>query len=67
MGERQERTPLLDALTAYKNQAPAYFRIPGHRFERGISERWTKETGTGIFAYDLSEAEGLDDLHDPRG
>lgn len=67
MGDRQERTPLLDALTAYKNQAPAYFRIPGHRFERGISERWTKETGTGIFAYDLSEAEGLDDLHDPRG
>lgn len=67
MREEQNRTPLLDALTAYKNRRPAYFRVPGHRYERGISPRWTREVGGEIFAYDLSEAEGLDDLHNPQG
>lgn len=35
--------------------------------ERGISSRWTDRVGTGIFAYDLTEAAGLDDLHHPQG
>ncbi len=63
----QNRTPLLDALVAYTEERPAYFKIPGHRYERGISSRWRKWTGDGIFRFDLTEAEGLDDLHCPQG
>ena len=33
----QNRTPLLDAVAAYARREPAYFKIPAHRFERGIS------------------------------
>lgn len=61
----QDRTPIFDAVTAYIEKNPAYFRIPGHRFERGISERWTKIVGGEIFKFDLTETPLLDDLHHP--
>jgi arginine/lysine/ornithine decarboxylase len=51
----------------YGGKRPAYFRIPGHRFERGISERWTSVVGDGIFKFDLTETSLLDDLHHPEG
>ncbi|HIS27086.1 MAG TPA: aminotransferase class V-fold PLP-dependent enzyme [Candidatus Pullilachnospira intestinigallinarum] len=63
----QNRTPLLDAVAEYAAGEPAYFKIPAHRFERGISPRWRKWTGDGIFRFDLTEAEGLDDLHGAQG
>lgn len=63
----QDRTPLLDAIIDYTRERPAYFKIPGHRYEKGISPRWRKWTGDGIFQFDLTEAEGLDDLHCPEG
>lgn len=63
----QNRTPLLDAVAAYGQQEPAYFKIPAHRFERGVSPRWRRWTGDGIFRFDLTEAEGLDDLHCAEG
>lgn len=63
----QNRTPLLDAIVEYTSERPAYFKIPGHRYEKGISPRWRQWTGDGIFRFDLTEAEGLDDLHHPEG
>ena len=63
----QNKTPLFDAITKYIASKPAYFRIPGHRFERGISKRWTDVVGSDIFKYDLTEAPGLDDLHNAEG
>lgn len=63
----QSRTPLLDAIVEYTKERPAYFKIPGHRYERGISPRWRQWTGDGIYRFDLTEAEGLDDLHCPQG
>ena len=63
----QNRTPLLDAIVEYTKERPAYFKIPGHRYEKGISPRWKQWTGDGIFRFDLTEAEGLDDLHCPEG
>ncbi len=63
----QNQTPLLDGIVEYTKEAPAYFKIPGHRYERGISPRWRQYTGDGIFRFDLTEAEGLDDLHCPQG
>lgn len=65
----QDRTPLLDAVTDFINTEPAYFRIPGHRMERGISPRWTEqvEKNKNIFAYDVTETPCTDDLHSPEG
>lgn len=67
MEDRQEKAPLFAAVKAYKEQNPAYFCIPGHRFARGIAGEWTEDVGTEIFGYDLTEAHGLDDLHAPEG
>lgn len=63
----QTRTPLLDAIMDYVNLKPAYFRIPGHRFERGISSRWKDVVGDNIFKFDLTETPMTDDLHNPEG
>ncbi|MCH1983834.1 aminotransferase class I/II-fold pyridoxal phosphate-dependent enzyme [Ruminococcus sp. OA3] len=64
---KQDRTPLVDALKQYQEDRPAYFCIPGHRFERGVSRRWLSEEECGFLRYDLTEATGLDDLHQPSG
>lgn len=63
----QENTPLLDAITEFIRTKPAYFRIPGHRLERGISRKWTDKVGSEIFAYDVTETPFTDDLHSPEG
>ncbi|MBQ6786850.1 MAG: aminotransferase class V-fold PLP-dependent enzyme [Lachnospiraceae bacterium] len=63
----QDKTPLLDAITEFIDTKPAYFRIPGHRLERGISKKWTDKVGKEIFAYDVTETPFTDDLHSPEG
>lgn len=63
----QESIPLLDAVECLIDTSPAYFRIPGHRLERGISSRWADKTGSRIFAYDVTETPFTDDLHAPEG
>ncbi|MDD3350781.1 MAG: aminotransferase class V-fold PLP-dependent enzyme [Eubacteriales bacterium] len=63
----QNKTPLFDAIMEYIEKKPAYFRIPGHRFERGISQRWKDVVGEEIFKFDLTETPLLDDLHNPEG
>ncbi len=47
----QNRMPLVEALQQFREEAPAYFRIPGHRFERGLDETLN---GASLAAYDLS-------------
>ncbi len=63
----QQTTPLLDAVERLIHTNPAYFRIPGHRLDRGISSRLTDRTGSRIFAYDVTETPFTDDLHAPEG
>lgn len=63
----QRNTPLLDAVESLIDTQPAYFRIPGHRLECGISSRWTQKAGNQIFAYDVTETPLTDDLHAPNG
>ena len=41
----QDKTPLLEAIEDFIDTKPAYFRIPGHRLDKGISSRWTDKTG----------------------
>ena len=57
----------MDTIVKYYELKPAYFRIPGHRFERGISSRWRDIVGDNIFKFDLTETPLLDDLHNPEG
>ncbi len=63
----QNKTPLFEAIMEYIKRKPAYFRIPGHRFERGISQRWKDVVGEEIFKFDLTETPLLDDLHNAEG
>lgn len=63
----QNKTPLLDGIEELGKTNQAYFRIPGHRLENGISDRWTSRVGKEIFAYDVTETPYTDDLHAPEG
>ncbi len=63
----QRQTPLLQAVTDLIETKPAYFRVPGHRLDKGICPRWTDRVGTEIFAYDVTETPLTDDLHSPEG
>lgn len=66
-GLNQNETPLLRAVTELIGTKPAYFRIPGHRLDKGVSPRWTDSVGTAVFAYDVTETPLTDDLHSPEG
>lgn len=63
----QNKMPLVAKLKQYNDDRPAYFCIPGHRFGRGVSEAWLKQEDRAFLQYDLTEAYGLDDLHQPAG
>lgn len=67
MSMNQKQAPLFEALLDYAREKPAYFRIPGHRFDRGIPEDLLAWGGPGLFRLDVTEAPPLDDLHSPRG
>ena len=63
----QDQLPIVNALVDFSGRNPAYFRIPAHRFAGGVNPRLLDAFGEGVFRCDLSEAEGLDDLHQARG
>ena len=63
----QNKTPLFDAIMEYDAKRPAYFRIPGHRYEKGINPRWREVVGDKIFGFDLTETPLCDDLHNASG
>jgi arginine decarboxylase len=58
-------TPLFDALIDYSGLNKGYFRIPGHRFERGIPKEFIDFAGKNIFKIDVTETPMSDDLHKP--
>ncbi|MBI9108502.1 MAG: aminotransferase class I/II-fold pyridoxal phosphate-dependent enzyme [Spirochaetales bacterium] len=60
------RTPLFDALKEYNRRSRGYFRIPGHRFQRGIPKEFRDFAGDNIFKIDITETPLTDDLHNPR-
>jgi len=62
----QAETPVIGAIEEFNKKQPAYFCIPGHRFDRGIPEDLKTAFGENVFRYDLTEADGLDDLQDPH-
>jgi len=67
MSMNQNQTPLFDAIMEYDAKRPAYFRIPGHRYEKGINPKWRDVVGDKIFGFDLTETPLCDDLHNASG
>ena len=67
MKSDQQETPLIDAILAFRLRSPSYFCIPAHRNGTGMGARNRSLLGENAFLADLTEAEGLDDLHAPAG
>jgi arginine decarboxylase len=55
------RTPVLDALVAFRKRGDVPFGPPGHRQGRGIDQRVLTIMGEGTFASDVLSLNGLDD------
>lgn len=61
----QHRTPLVQAIQAYQAKKRLRQHMPGHKGQaqaNALFEHWGE-----LAAWDLTEAEGLDDLHAPEG
>lgn len=63
----QRRAPLLEALIKYAASSPRRFHVPGHGGGRGAPGDLLAVTGGGLFAIDVTELPGLDDLNSPAG
>lgn len=63
----QNQAPLVAALNNYLRQDYLPFHMPGHKGGQGTSAAWQKLIGRQALHMDLTEVEGLDDLHNPRG
>lgn len=58
-----QRRPIVDALMAFQRQRPISFHVPGHK--HGLLSGLPRELKDSLI-YDLTELEGLDDLHAPK-
>lgn len=58
-----QRRPLVDSLLEFQRRRPISFHVPGHK--NGLLSGLPKELKAAL-AYDLTELEGLDDLHAPK-
>jgi arginine decarboxylase len=63
----QHQTPILDALQAWVDKSHAPFYTPGHKRGVGMNQALKDRWGADIFAWDLPELPGLDNLQAPAG
>jgi arginine/lysine/ornithine decarboxylase len=64
--ERQKRVPLFEALIRHAMREPHPFHVPGHKMGRSF-DRGGRDWYGSILPLDLTELNGLDDLHQPDG
>ena len=50
---KQNRAPVFEAVTKYADLRPAYFCVPGHRYENGVNTPFRAFAGDNIFKIDL--------------
>lgn len=62
----QKKTPLFDALFAWKQRKPLSFHVPGHKNGMLFSDK-ARNIYASILSIDATELNGLDDLHEPEG
>lgn len=60
----EKNKPLVQALTQFKEKQPISFHVPGHK--NGLLSG-LPEAMRSTLQFDLTELEGLDDLHEPAG
>lgn len=63
----QNKAPIFDAAMKYAKLRPAYFCVPGHRYENGPGSLFKEYAGDNIFTIDITETNITDDLHCPTG
>jgi arginine decarboxylase len=62
-----ERTPVLEALTAFHERGDVVYGPPGHRQGKGVDKRVLDVMGAGVFASDVLSLNGLDDRRQSQG
>src|SRR4051794_2713760 len=62
-----ERTPVLEALTAFRERGDVVYGPPGHRQGLGVDPRVLDVMGAGVFASDILSLNGLDDRRQSQG
>ena len=67
MKHEQSKAPLLEALLAHTALPVLGFHMPGHGQGRGLPPEFASLGGPVVFALDMTEIPGLDDLHRPTG
>ncbi len=67
MNQDQNKAPIFDAAMKYAKLRPAYFCVPGHRYENGPGSLLREYAGDNIFKIDITETGITDDLHCPTG
>ncbi|MGI5840055.1 MAG: DegT/DnrJ/EryC1/StrS family aminotransferase [bacterium] len=65
--KKQSITPLVDALSGYREEGPLPLHMPGHKQGKGMVPALRNLLGARFFTFDVTEVEGLDDLHAPSG
>ncbi|WP_019635020.1 aminotransferase class I/II-fold pyridoxal phosphate-dependent enzyme [Actinomadura atramentaria] len=61
------RTPVLEALTKFRERGDVVYGPPGHKQGRGVDPRVLDVLGPGMFAADVLMLNGLDDRRESRG
>lgn len=62
------KLPLIEELVKYIKEDNSYFAMPGHKMGRGFSTvPEGKVLSENLFKMDLTEVDGLDNLHNPQG
>ncbi|MGI6630694.1 MAG: aminotransferase class I/II-fold pyridoxal phosphate-dependent enzyme [Bacillota bacterium] len=66
-GINQKSAPLVEKMAEYLKEGYQPFHMPGHKGSFEILKKWRNLLGEGVFFWDLTEVEGLDDIHHPTG
>lgn len=61
------KLPIIDAVSSFIAENNSLFCTPGHKGGKGFEFQYSKNFIDNILKFDVTEVEGLDDLHDPEG
>lgn len=61
----EQKMPIMEGLAAYRDQRITRFHMPGHKGNLGFM-RVLEEIRQNMYAFDVTEVEGTDNLHMPQ-
>ncbi|MHC1720177.1 MAG: aminotransferase class I/II-fold pyridoxal phosphate-dependent enzyme [Clostridiaceae bacterium] len=61
------KLPIIEAVGSFIRENNALFCTPGHKGGAGFKSTYTREFVEHILRFDITEVDGLDNLHDPEG